>query len=149
MRDLIRDSRGATIVEFVLVVPLVLLFTVGFLDVARALNAQVVLVNASQEGAHYAILNPTAAPSAIVDATRTRTVPLNPTSITVTSEYYDGTSFVAWPSNGIPANNPTRGVLVRVSVSYPWSAVSIVAGEFLSNAGARTLTSSSVMETRR
>ncbi len=151
MRELAADAKGTSTVEFALMVPLLILLTVGFLDFARALNAEVVVGSASQEGAHYAILNPSAAPADIQDAARTRTAPLSASSITVTAEYYDSATatFRTWPSTGIPANSPTRGVLVRVNVSYPWSAVSVVAGTFFSTSGARTLTASSVMETRR
>ena len=151
MYVLMRDARGSTTVEFVLVVPILLFLTVGLLDVARALNAQVVLKSASEEGAHFAMLNPTAPPSAIQDAARARTAPLAADSIAVTAEYYNaaGATFVPWPSTGIPASSPgPTGVMVRITVSYPWSAVSALAGQFVSPA-TRTLTSSSLMETRR
>ncbi|MEK6227451.1 MAG: TadE/TadG family type IV pilus assembly protein [Chloroflexota bacterium] len=139
-------------IEFALILPLLILLTVGFLDVARALNAEIVLASASQEGAHYAILNPAAAPSAIASAARARTEPLSPSSIVVTAEYYDNAAatFRPWPSGGIPTSSPaTTGVLVRVGVSYPWSAVSAIAGNLLSSTGSNTLTASSLMETRR
>lgn len=151
MRVLMRDARGSTIVEFALVVPLLVLLTVGLLDVARALNAQVVLKSASEEGAHFAILNPSAPPSAIQDAARARTQPLDATSMAVASEYYStaGATFLPWPSAGVPASSPNpTGVMVRVTVSYPWSAVSAIAGQFLSSSPV-TLTSSTLMETRR
>ncbi len=152
MHELTHDERAVSTIEFALIVPLLILLTVGFLDIARALNAQIVLSSASQEGAHYAILNPTAAPSAIANAARARVEPLSGGAITVTAEYYNTATatFVPWPSAGIPASSPNpTGVMVRVNVSYPWSAVSALADSFFSGTGSRTLTSASLMETRR
>ena len=152
MRQLIKSERGVGTIEFALVVPLLILLTVAFLDISRAFNAAIVLGGSSQEGAHYAILNPSAPPSAIASAARTRVAPLSASSITVTAEYYNPAtaSFVPWPSAGIPVSSPVpTGVMVRVTVSYPWSAVSALADGFFSGTGSRTVTASSVMETRR
>jgi Flp pilus assembly protein TadG len=159
MRQLIRDEGAVSLVEFALIAPLLILLTVGFLDVARAMNAVVVLGSASEEGAHFAALNPTATipagqsvPPAIASAARARTAPLSGGSIDVSAEYYDtaGATFRPWPSAGIPTSSPSpTGVVVRVTVSYPWSAVSAVAGTLLSSTGSNTLTSSALMETRR
>ncbi|TME33514.1 MAG: pilus assembly protein [Chloroflexi bacterium] len=152
MRQLKRDERGVGTIELALILPVLILLTVGFLDLARALNAAIVVGGASQEGAHYAVLNPAAAPSAIASAARARVQPLSPGSVTVTAEYYDNASarFVPWPSTGIPASSPTpTGVVVRVSVSYPWSAVSTLVDSFFSGTGSRTVTANALMETRR
>lgn len=152
MHELRRDEQGTSVVEFALLLPLLVLLTVGFIDIARAMNAYVVVGSASQEGARYAIVNPTAAPSAIASAARERVQPLDPSTLGVTAEYYDNAAatFVPWPSAGIPASSPgVTGVMVRINVSYPWSAVSAVAGTFFSSTGTRTLTTSSIMETRR
>ena len=141
MRQLKRDERGVGTIELALILPVLILLTVGFLDLARALNAAIVVGGASQEGAHYAVLNPAAAPSAIASAARARVQPLSPGSVTVTAEYYDNASarFVPWPSTGIPASSPTpTGVVVRVSVSYPWSAVSTLVDSFFSGTGSRS-----------
>lgn len=152
MRKLgLAGAEGSTTLEFALVVPMLVLLTVGLLDIARALNAQIVVGSASREAAHYAILHPSTTPADIVAAGRERTAPLDAASIAVVARYYDsGTStFVAWPETGIPPNTPARGVLVRIEVSYPWSAASFVAGTFFSATGTRTLRASSTMETRR
>lgn len=152
MHKLKRDQRGTSTVEFALLLPFLILLTVAFIDIARAMNAYVVVGSASQEGARYAIVNPTAAPSAIASAARMRVQPLDPSTLGVTAEYYDNAAatFVPWPSAGIPASSPgVTGVMVRVNVSYPWSAVSAVAGTFFSSTGTRTLRTSSIMETRR
>jgi len=152
MRRIARDDRGTSTMEFALILPVLVLLLVGIVDIARALNAYIVVGSASQEGARYAIVNPTAAPSAIASAARTRAEPLNTASLAITAEYYDNAAatFRPWPSAGIPASSPnTTGVLVRISASYPWSAVSAVAGTFFSGSGSATLTTSSLMEARR
>ena len=152
MRKLgLADARGSTTVELALVVPILMLLIVGLLDFARAMNASVVVGSASREAAHYAILHPSTAPSDIETAARARTAPLDPASVTVVARYYDSVTatFVAWPETGIPPNSPSRGVLVRIEVSYPWSAVSFVAGQYFSATGTRTLSARSTMETRR
>ncbi|TMG48152.1 MAG: hypothetical protein E6H91_06990 [Chloroflexi bacterium] len=152
MRRIARDDRGTSTMEFALILPVLVLLLVGIVDIARALNAYIVVGSASQEGARYAIVNPTAAPSAIASAARTRATPLDTASLAITAEYYDNAAatFRPWPSAGIPASSPnTTGVLVRISASYPWSAVSAVAGTFFSGSGSATLTTSSLMEARR
>ncbi len=152
MRELRDGDRGTTTLEFALLLPILVLLVVGFVDIARALNAYIIVGGASQEGARYAIVNPTAAPSAIASAARTRAHPLDTAALAINAEYYDNAAatFRPWPSAGIPASSPSMtGVLVRVSASYPWSAVSAVAGTFFSGSGSATLTSRSLMETRR
>jgi Flp pilus assembly protein TadG len=123
----IRGEDGTSLVEFALVAPVLLLLLVGILDLGRAVNAFVTVSNAAREGSHYAILHPTAAPSAIVNAVRTRVQPLDETRVAVTSSYYNGATFTAWPAGGIPASTPTpHAVPVRVVVCYPWSAATFI-----------------------
>jgi len=153
VRKLVRGEVGTSTLEFALVLPILILLTVALLDVARAMNAYVVVGSASQEGARYAVVHPTAAPSQIASAARERVAPLDPAALTVTPHYYDSAAatFVPWPSAGIPASSPaTTGVLVRVDVSYPWSAMSAIAATFFSGGtGTATIKSGALMETRR
>jgi hypothetical protein len=122
-----RGEDGTSLVEFALVAPVLLLLLVGILDFGRAVNALVTVSNAAREGSHYAILHPTAAPSAIVNAVRTRVVPLDETRVVVTSSYYNGATFAPWPAGGLPVSSPApQAVPVRVAVCYPWSAATFV-----------------------
>jgi len=122
-----RGEEGTSVVEFALVAPVLLLVLVGILDLGRAVNAYVTVSNAAREGSHYAILHPTAAPSAIVNAVRTRVIPLDETKVVVTSSYYNGSTFVPWPLGGVPASSPAPNAIpVRVSVCFPWSAVTFI-----------------------
>ena len=122
-----RREEGTSTVEFALVAPVLLLLLVGILDLGRAVNAYVTVSSAAREGSHYAILHPTAAPSAIASAVRARVSPLNPCLVSVTSSYYNGSTFTAWPLGGVPASSPAPSAIpVRVSVSYPWSAATFI-----------------------
>jgi hypothetical protein len=122
-----RREEATSTVEFALVAPVLFLLLVGILDLGRAVNAYVTVGNAAREGSHYAILHPTAAPSAIVNAVRTRVVPLDETKVVVTSSYYNGSTFVPWPLGGVPASTPSpRAVPVQVAVCFPWSAATFI-----------------------
>ena len=146
-----RSERAVSTVEFALVVPLLFLLLVGILDLARGVSAYVVVSNASREGAQYAMLRPTAAPSAIASNVRARSAPLDATQLTVTASYYDGATFRPWPSAGIPASSPLpSSVPIRIEVTYPWSAVSFLIGQFIGGATGTTMfRSNSIVDTRR
>jgi hypothetical protein len=123
-----RQQEATSTVEFALVAPVLFLLLVGILDLGRAVNAYVTVSNAAREGSHYAILHPTAAPSAIVSAVRARVVPLDETQVVVTASYYNGSTFTPWPAvGGIPASSPAPSAIpVRVSVCFPWSAATFI-----------------------
>ncbi len=57
-RQCIRSKRriGAALVEFALVAPLMILFTMGLIDIGRMTMVKQLLVNASREGARQASL---------------------------------------------------------------------------------------------
>ena len=127
MSRLLRQDEATSTVEFALVAPLLLVLLVGILDLGRAVNAFVTVSSAAREGSHYAIVHPTAAPSAIASAVRARVVPLDETQVVVTSSYYSGSTFTPWPLGGIPPSSPApSAVPVRVSVCYPWSAATFI-----------------------
>jgi hypothetical protein len=120
-------EEGTSTVEFALIAPVLFLLLVGILDLGRAVNAYVTVSSAAREGSHYAILHPTAAPSAIVSAVRARTAPLDETQVVVTSSYYNGATFTPWPLGGVPVSSPAPSAIpVRVSVCYPWSAATFI-----------------------
>ncbi|HAF49233.1 MAG TPA: pilus assembly protein TadE [Anaerolineaceae bacterium] len=50
---IVSRSRGQSLVEFALVLPLLLLLILGALDFGRLFHAQIVLTNAAREGAYY------------------------------------------------------------------------------------------------
>jgi Flp pilus assembly protein TadG len=139
----LREDRGVAVVEFALIAPILLLILVGILDLGRAINAYVTVSNAAREGTHYLALHPTAAPSAIASVVHQRVVPLDPARVTVTSSYYNGSSFTAWPASPTMNPNPTY-TPVRVTVSYPWSAATFIGQFFPGGSGATFIVSSTV-----
>jgi Flp pilus assembly protein TadG len=57
-------DRGAAVVEFALLLPLLLLLVFGIIDFGRALNAQITLTQAAREGARLdAVCNATVNPN--------------------------------------------------------------------------------------
>jgi Flp pilus assembly protein TadG len=149
LRAFARGDRGATLVEFALVAPVVLLLVVGSVDIARCLNALVTITNASREGAHYATMHPDANPSLIRAAVAGRVVPLDASAMTFVATYDAGSGFVPWTATGIPSAAVPVPVTVRIAVSYPWQATTWLVGSFFSASGQRTFSSSSQMDTIR
>ncbi|HVD31505.1 MAG TPA: TadE/TadG family type IV pilus assembly protein [Methylomirabilota bacterium] len=145
-----RDDRGATLVEFALALPVLLLVLVACLDFARALNAYVTVANASREGAYYATIHPGADPDTIRDEVRARVSPLDASALLVTATYDSGSGPQAWPVGGVPQSAPLPApVVVRVSTTYQWRASTWIVGSFFGAAGSRTFGSSSAMEVMR
>jgi Flp pilus assembly protein TadG len=78
----VRDrERGATAVEFALLLPVLLLIVFGIIDFGRALNAQITLTQAAREGARLAALNQ---PN-VISRTQAAAVGLSPVGVNVTT----------------------------------------------------------------
>jgi Flp pilus assembly protein TadG len=104
-----RRDRGATAVEFALLLPVLLLLLFGIIDFGRALNAQITLTQAAREGARLAALGQTN----VVSRTQAAATGLSPVTVTVTS---------SCPVNAGP------GVDAVVNTSYTFSFVTPVGG---------------------
>jgi len=77
-----RDKdRGATAVEFALLLPLLLLLVFGIVDFGRAINTQITLTQAAREGARLAALGQ---PN-VVSGTQAAATGLSPVTVAVTS----------------------------------------------------------------
>jgi Flp pilus assembly protein TadG len=157
LRALARDDRGVALVEFALVMPVLLLLLVGTLDIARAVNAYVVVNSASREGVRVAALAPGSSYDEIVAAVRARSAPLDEQAVQVTVAYYNETAkrwtqcadarCGTWPAPALASPTPMR---VRVDVAYPWNAVTWMAGQFFAGGtGSQTFASTSTGEARR
>jgi Flp pilus assembly protein TadG len=109
----IRD-RGATAVEFALVLPLLLLLVCGIIDFGRALNAQISLTEAAREGARLAALGYS---SAAVDARAVAAAPdLSGVNVTITKSC-------------APGAGPAADAQVSVSYSFTFiTPIGAVAG---------------------
>lgn len=136
-----RREGGATLVEFALVLPVVLLVIIGILDFGRAVTAYVTMSNASREGLRYATLHPASTPDAIKESVVNRSSPLNAQQMTVRALYSndDGGTWREWTDPGAVKMNKTA---IRIEVSYPWSAATAFVGRFISN-GSVTFTTTS------
>ena len=142
-REFQHDERGTSAVEFALIAPVLLLLLIGIIDLGRAVNAYVTVSNAAREGTHYLVLHPTANPSAIASAVHQRVAPLDPSQVSVSASYFDGSTFQTWPASPTPLPSPSHGA-VRVSVSYPWAAATFLGSFFPGGTGATFAVSSTV-----
>lgn len=138
---LLRDERGATIVEFALVMPIVFLVLFGCFDFARAINAYVTVANASREGARYATVHPGALREEVRGYLASRIAPLDASVFRVERVTFVPTADARWI-----ATLPRPG-LVSVEVSYRWdAATSLVGSFFTATAGSAIFDVSSTME---
>lgn len=137
-----RDDRGATLVEFALVTPVLLVVLVACFDLTRALNAYVTIANAAREGARYASISANPTQSSIRDYLFTRVAPLDTSAMNVTL-----TQVPANPSWSPDAPGPTKFTVV---ITYQWrSATWLVGSFFAASSGSPTFASSSSMEAVR
>ena len=81
------NERGAVLVEFALVLPLIVLFAFGIIEFGRAYSARIQLTSAVREGARVAALGGDA-----VSATKAGAAGLRPQDITVTYTASPGSS---------------------------------------------------------
>lgn len=72
-----RQSRGLAAVEFALVLPVLLLLMLSVYDFARTIQANMILVNISREGAHLASRNSGYGYQRILDSLAATTPPLD------------------------------------------------------------------------
>jgi len=83
-------DRGATAVEFALLLPVLLLLLFGIIDFGRALNAQITLTQAVREGARLASFGQgnaatmSQANATVVSRTQAAATGLSPVTVTVT-----------------------------------------------------------------
>lgn len=138
-----RDEYGATLVEFALVTPVLILVLVACFDFARALNAYVTVSNAAREGARYASITAGATTLSVRAYLVTRVAPLDPSALGVTLAPPELTN----PSWSPGAPRPTR---FTVLVTYQWHASTWLIGSFfVATSGSPTFASSSSMEAVR
>jgi Flp pilus assembly protein TadG len=101
-----RDERGAALVEFALVLPILVFLLFGIIEFGRLLNTQVMITSAAREGARFATLGSSA--SAITSQVRASCPSLVADDVLVAVTNAAGAS----------------GTAVTVSVTYPVVLVS-------------------------
>ncbi len=125
--------RGAATVEFAVVIPVLLVFILGIIEIGRLVMVAQVNTNASREGARYAVQG--AADSAAVEAyVRTYLTSAgvsnatagSGTAVTVTIEAQSGTGWVAVTN---PSTQPA-GTPIRVTVSANFNEQSWLPSRF-------------------
>jgi hypothetical protein len=105
-------ERGATALEFALLLPLLLLMLFGTIDFGYLVNRNTTINNAAREGAREAIFNPD--PAAIEARVRTVTPTLDQSQLTVTVTCRDA-SGVACPGVDFAEEwEPGGSVIVEV-----------------------------------
>jgi Flp pilus assembly protein TadG len=124
-------DRGATVVEFALLLPLLLLIVLGIIDFGRILNAQVTLTQAAREGARLVALGQ---PN-VQSRTQAAATGLSPVGVSIQSACATGAG---------PGSNGA----VQTSYSFTFTPglgylVSLVGGSGLS--GQTTLSAKGVM----
>jgi Flp pilus assembly protein TadG len=117
------STRGQTLVEYALMLPLMLLILVMLFDLGRAVYYYSVIHNAAREGARLGIITPTATGN-IELAARELAIGLDPDELSVASAYSNGT--------------------IRVIVTYAFEPATPIVANFL-DGGMITLESRSTM----
>jgi Flp pilus assembly protein TadG len=132
------DDVGATIVEFALAVPILIVVVICCVDFARALNAYVLATNASRDGARYVTMHMAAPTESLKAYVVGRAAPLSidPSAVTISV----GTPEPSW------APSAPKPVSVTVTITYTWQSVTWIAGSFISATGSRAFLVSSTME---
>jgi Flp pilus assembly protein TadG len=122
----VSKRRGATIVEFALIVPILLALLMGILEWAWLARTQLTVANAAREGIRHAVLGntSTSVQTRIINAAAVLRPALSSSNIVLT-QTPDRTAanptYYAWPAdttgttprNGVPAGN-----IIRVQVNY-------------------------------
>jgi Flp pilus assembly protein TadG len=123
------SRKGATLVEFAIVVPIYLLLVFGIIEYGRMIMVQQVITNAAREGARVGVLDN----STSADVTTAANRFLSPAGIS-------SATISATPS---PPSSAAYASLVTVTVSVPYNSVSWLPSPMY--LGGKTLTSTSKM----
>lgn len=114
----IHKSRGQSLVEFALVLPVLLMLMMGVLDFGRVFFTLVALHDAADEGATYAAIRPNDLSGVQERAAEASTelVPVDPTTVAIV---YPGTLAVGQP--------------ITVTVSFPFELYTPFVQSFFEN----------------
>jgi Flp pilus assembly protein TadG len=117
-----RDRRrGAAVVEFAVVAPILMVFILGIIEIGRLVNVAQVTTNCSREGARYAVQG--AANTSTIDeylrtylasAGMSNTAAGGNSAVTVKIEYQSGSAWVV--TTDPAANTIASGTPLRVTV---------------------------------
>jgi Flp pilus assembly protein TadG len=120
------QRRGASIVEFALVVPILLTLLLGILEWAWLTRSQLTVANATREGVRFAALGntSTAVQTRIINSASVLTPQISTGQIALT-QTPDRTSsnptYYSWPADTTgttPRNGVPSGNIIRIQVNY-------------------------------
>jgi Flp pilus assembly protein TadG len=122
--------RGAAVVEMALVLPIFLMVVFGIVEFGRALWVGNMVTNAAREGARLGILDGTTNSEirTAIQSFLSESLNISPGSVTTTI------TITPAPGNANPGNecaNARARDLVNVTVTIPFSAVSLLPGKYL------------------
>ena len=100
-KRLLEKNRGASAVEFAIILPLLVLFIFGIIELSFALYDNAMITNASREGARVGIVYRV---PAVTDA-----------EITGAVNNYLGTHLITFGGKRSPSSNPVTGATVIVT----------------------------------
>jgi Flp pilus assembly protein TadG len=121
-----RDSRGQSMVEFALILPVFVLLLVGILDVGRAVYSYNTINNAAREGARWAIVDQTVAD--IQDAAAAHSVGLDIPAADVQVQFINNATGGACASLGTTS---AAACSARVTVPFEYEAATPLLGNLL------------------
>lgn len=125
IRRLMRRQHGQALVEMAIILPLLLMLLFGIIEFGRVFNAQLVMSQASREGARTAAVG--SSDAEVIDAVRNTSV-------------YEDTELTIEIT---PSGDRERGIPVEVTVSYDVDLFAPVITEIASDPF--TVSSSTVM----
>lgn len=121
-----RRSRGQSLVEFALILPVFILLLVGLFDVGRAVYGYNTVSNASREAARVAIVDQTLA--TIKAQAVQRSVSLGVTAADVDVAFRNQDLSNTAPCNSVPV---ATGCIAEVTVNYSYSPATPIIGNII------------------
>jgi len=114
-----RDERGASVVEFAVVLPLLVMFAFGIIEFGRVYSARIQLTAAARDGARAAALG-----NDVTAATKAGAPGLDPTKISVTYTASPGSTCTGASSTTTTTSLSTTTTTIPVATvraTYPFS----------------------------
>lgn len=124
MKSRLRSERGAELIEFALVLPLLLMILLGIVDFGFLFQRMQVMTNAAREGARMAVLpgyKPGDVDFRVRDFVRTGGVPTTPENLKIS------VTDVPIPTTTTPPPSPMKGIRVEVTYTHQYLFIGPIA----------------------
>ena len=114
------DNRGVVTVEAALVLPIVLLLTLGFIEIGWYVNSLQILHNAARQGARAAVRleNSNAEVQAAVLASLSESIDVDPNAVTVRLSKLDHNGEEEYQVMNLSENEQGDAIRVTVTIDY-------------------------------